>query len=303
MPIPTLTWQPTTKEGGNHKPEGDPITAIARLAENLFGCPDIGTALAQTGRALPRIFPGALTIVAPSPPVLPPSRTSVTSPVEVDGEVVAWLGIAAPSLSADPCLETTLHAIASMVRAALSCMRQRERLTDEARRDALTGLYNRRYLDERLDAEVDRARRHDRPLGLVMVDVDDFKRFNRDFGHAVGDAVLVAVAHALRRSLRASDIICRRGGDELVIILPEATAVAAGQRARSVVRTVSRQLPRIVEGGLPPITISAGAAGFPDDARDPASLMLRADEALRRSKSQGKQRATSSGSWPRPEGA
>ena len=109
---------------------------------------------------------------------------------------------------------------------ALSNLRLRETLRQESIRDPLTGLYNRRYMDESLEREAYRAGRHHIPIGLVMLDIDHFKRFNDTYGHEAGDLVLQEVGKFLRQHIRHEDIACRYGGEEFLLILPEATSEA-----------------------------------------------------------------------------
>jgi diguanylate cyclase (GGDEF)-like protein len=98
----------------------------------------------------------------------------------------------------------------------------REALRLQAVRDSVTGLYNRRYMQEFLDRELHSARRKQRPLAVLMLDLDHFKRFNDTFGHSAGDVALAAVGSALLRCVRADDIACRYGGEEFALILPNA---------------------------------------------------------------------------------
>ena len=140
--------------------------------------------------------------------------------------------------------------------------------------DYLTGLYNRRYFDEALEREIDRARRYDRQLSLVILDVDRFKAINDTFGHVSGDKVLKAVAESMRKTVRAADLVFRFGGDEFAVLLPEVSVAEADQFYERLARNVHGQRPLDR-----PLTISAGIAELLL-GEDAASFVDRADAAL-----------------------
>lgn len=153
--------------------------------------------------------------------------------------------------------------------------------------DGLTGLYNRRFLSERLDEEYSKAVRYEMPLSLLIMDVDFFKRVNDAFGHQVGDNALIAVAKVLRASVRESDLVGRYGGEEFVILLPHTSLEMALSVAEKIRQTVS-ETP--IEGmGDNRLTISIGAAGLPDiKVAGMEELVRKADEALYRAKEGGR---------------
>jgi diguanylate cyclase (GGDEF)-like protein len=165
--------------------------------------------------------------------------------------------------------------------------RRRELLSEQARTDELTGLFNRRHFHERLAAELARAQRDEAPVGLVLLDVDDFKRVNDVHGHPVGDQVLSAFAGVLETSVRAGDVVCRTGGEEFAVILPNADQAEAARVATRLVAAV-RDAPWTDAGA---ITASAGVAIAPQDAGTVAALFKAADECLLAAKAQGKDRA------------
>lgn len=156
-----------------------------------------------------------------------------------------------------------------------------------ANTDGLTGLYNHRHLQERLQQEIDRAQRYDRPLSVVMADLDRFKRFNDAFGHPRGDEVLIQVAQTLRHVSRAADIVARYGGEEFTLILPETAAPEAGvlaERARRCVKAL-----RIgADAGLR-VTLSLGVAAYAPGLSKEA-LIEAADAALYAAKRRGRNR-------------
>ena len=154
--------------------------------------------------------------------------------------------------------------------------------------DGLTGLYNRRWLDEALPRFVTRYGRSGHPLSVLMIDVDHFRTFNNTYGHAVGDKVLTTVARVLRENLRPTDLVARYGGEEFLVILPD-TNVDAGRQCAERVRTaVAAERLEDVDAR---ITISLGGACL-KDRELMATLLARADEALYASKDSGRNKVT-----------
>jgi two-component system, cell cycle response regulator len=157
-----------------------------------------------------------------------------------------------------------------------------------ANTDSLTGLYNRRSFQERLEQEVDRAMRYHRPLSLIMIDVDHFKRYNDTHGHLQGDRILVEVSHALKTLSRASDIVARYGGEEFALILPETDKVNAeifGRRLREYVE--QQPFPGAEHLPTNALTISVGIASYtPPDTKE--ALIEAADIALYYAKREGR---------------
>ena len=157
--------------------------------------------------------------------------------------------------------------------------------------DPLTGLLNRRYFQERLTEEVDRASRHGHPLALIMMDIDHFKLYNDTNGHPAGDKALVLLGRVLRASIRAIDVVSRFGGEEFAIILPETRkreALEIGERIRKEVESLYFPGEETQPGGR--LTVSMGVAGYPEDARDIKALIQKADRALYVAKARGRNR-------------
>ena len=161
-------------------------------------------------------------------------------------------------------------------------------LREQALRDPLTGLFNRRYLDETLPRELNRAQHQGEPLSVAMLDLDHFKRFNDCYGHEAGDVALRAVGTLLQRSLRAGDITCRYGGEELTLILPGAALDDAQQRLEALRQAIMELHMVCQEHELPAITVSIGLTAARPDETDPAAVLGRADAALYRAKQQGR---------------
>lgn len=169
----------------------------------------------------------------------------------------------------------------------------REALRVQAVRDPLTGLYNRRYMQEFLDRELHSARRRRRPLSVMMLDLDHFKRYNDSYGHAAGDKALAAIGETLLRSIRADDIACRYGGEEFSLIFPECSLEQAAWRADEI-RAHVREI-HLENDGIPatPLTVSIGVAAF-DETTDRVDLLLKfADDALYEAKRNGRDRVVS----------
>jgi diguanylate cyclase (GGDEF)-like protein len=164
-------------------------------------------------------------------------------------------------------------------------------LHTQAVTDPLTRLLNRRYLSEFLPREVIRARRKGDSLAVLMIDLDHFKRFNDSFGHDAGDLVLKEVAQLLMAHIRGSDIACRYGGEEFVLVLPDTTLEGARRRAEEIGAAV-RELKLSLRGKpLGPTTVSIGVGLLPDHVASPEALIRVADEAMYGAKKAGRDRA------------
>ncbi len=169
---------------------------------------------------------------------------------------------------------------------ALDNAQVRARLEHQAKTDSLTGLYNHRYFHERLRAELTRANRvHDR-VALLMCDIDDFKRVNDICGHGVGDDVLIVVGELLSSLVRASDAVCRLGGEEFAVIMPSCDAADGIGLARR----LAEQLKLRPVDGVGDVTVSVGIACGPDHATNPRELVASAESAMMTAKARGKDR-------------
>jgi diguanylate cyclase (GGDEF)-like protein len=165
-----------------------------------------------------------------------------------------------------------------------------QQLREQALRDPLTGLHNRRYLFEMAPRLLDLAQRRNESLCVVLLDLDRFKALNDQFGHAAGDALLKAFASLLEQSLRRTDIVCRHGGEEFVVVMPEMTLASADamlNRLLAAYQAMRVSTPRHV---LPASTFSAGIAVFPAHGATLDQLLSRADRALYQAKESGRAR-------------
>jgi diguanylate cyclase (GGDEF)-like protein/PAS domain S-box-containing protein len=213
-------------------------------------------------------------------------------PILAQGETLGILHLQSMSdgshfESAELLLKTTF---AGQVGLSIANIRLREALRTQSVLDPLTGLYNRRYLEETLDREVRRASRAQQSLGILMIDLDHFKTFNDTYGHEAGDAVLRETAAALIKSVRTEDFVCRFGGEEFVVVLPTAKLEIAQARAESL-RLKMKELTVLHQGkSMGMVTISVGVAAFPQHGKSPWELMAAADAALYEAKRGGRDR-------------
>jgi diguanylate cyclase (GGDEF)-like protein len=160
----------------------------------------------------------------------------------------------------------------------------------QAVRDPLTGLFNRRYMEETLEREIFRVIRKNAPLGIIMVDLDLFKNFNDTLGHVAGDVLLQTIGHFLRSHIRREDIACRYGGDEFVLILPEAPLEITQQRAEKLRQEVQQLQIEYRGENVGPVTISLGVASFPTHGDRVEAVLKAADAALYQAKAEGRNR-------------
>ncbi len=219
-------------------------------------------------------------------------------PIVAQGETLGVLyvedkaSLLAPSPQAVQFEQVTLKrrsiAVAERVSLALANLKLRELLHNQSIRDPLTGLYNRRYLEESLNRELHRANRTGRNVSLVMLDLDHFKHFNDTFGHQVGDILLKEVAGVIRSRVRAGDLACRYGGEEFSLILAEVDTEGA-HKCVETIREAIKHLSLHNRGQtLGTVTVSAGIAAYPKHADNSEDLIHAADQALYRAKKAGR---------------
>jgi len=178
------------------------------------------------------------------------------------------------------------------VRSALKIKNLMDMLASQAQLDGRTGLHNRRYFDQRLGQELASGERYRKPVGLLLVDIDEFKQINDRNGHPKGDQVIKRFAELIQAACRESDTPCRYGGDEFAIILPESDKQQAqnlADRLHQIIRS-DAELQAIIDAAITP---SIGAAcAMPGDDTDASGLLLKADQALYQSKEAGRDRVT-----------
>lgn len=176
---------------------------------------------------------------------------------------------------------------------------ENRRLREQSIRDPLTGLYNRRYLEETLAREESRARRSGKPFCVMMMDIDHFKQCNDTFGHAAGDQVLYQVSRCMESMSRPEDILCRFGGEEFVLVLTNIVATTLAERADNLRASIPRLNIVHEQQTIGPITLSIGLAVFPENGSTAEEVLHAADAALYQAKQGGRDRVVI-GAWSAP---
>jgi len=224
-----------------------------------------------------------------APQQLPESYLCV--PIAAHGETLGILFVQAPSEAVAALIQARLEGLRQIIQLigmSIAALQLRLKLEHQSIRDPLTGLFNRHFMQVTLEKEMARSKRNQKGLAVLMLDVDHFKTFNDRFGHAAGDSVLKSVATVLQNGICTEDYVCRYGGEEFVIILPEVSIQAAIERAEDIRKTVSDLEDVSSRSGSTPITISIGIAFCPSDTSDPNQIIQKADQALYRAKNGGR---------------
>lgn len=186
--------------------------------------------------------------------------------------------------------EKDLRAVNKRLKQQLGEIRElQDQLHEQAMRDPVTGIYNRRFLKETLSREISRALRNNYPLSIIMLDIDFFKKINDTYGHKGGDDVIIALSKLLQSETRGSDCVSRYGGDEFVLVMPEMTKESAFHRAelwRNAVKTIAL----LIGENSVNISVSMGIATFPENGMNSDALLIAADEALYQAKATGRDR-------------
>jgi diguanylate cyclase (GGDEF)-like protein len=197
----------------------------------------------------------------------------------------------APRSSGEPERQLA-EVLAKQVALALGNLKLKESLKNQSICDPLTGLFNRRYMEESLEREFSRANRNKSSVAILMMDLDHFKRFNDTFGHQAGDTLLRALGDLLKRSTRGQDIACRYGGEEFVLVLTDSNLAGAVQRAE-ILRQQVKQLSVEYAGQLlGAVSVSVGVAFFPDHGTTMSDVLRASDQALYCAKREGRDRVS-----------
>jgi len=211
-------------------------------------------------------------------------------PLMAHGETLGVLHLVLDSPDHMDALGRLGLAVGERISLALSNLRLREVLRSQSIRDPLTGLFNRRYMEESLERELSRAQRNGQPAALIMLDIDHFKQFNDTFGHQAGDALLRALGELIGERTRGQDVACRYGGEEFAIILSGASGEDAHRRAELLRDEVSHLSVKYAGQLLGKVTLSFGIAAYPADGAHSEALLRAADKALYRAKEEGRDR-------------
>ncbi|NJN61490.1 MAG: GGDEF domain-containing protein [Coleofasciculaceae cyanobacterium RL_1_1] len=214
---------------------------------------------------------------------------SLCIPLSAQGKSLGLLHLWSPdphALSKDK--RRLAHTIAEHLALSVTNLLLRASLELQSTHDSLTGLFNRRYMEDALERLLYKAEVQNTHLGIIMIDIDRFKNFNDRYGHAIGDLVLREVAQLLPQALRQSDIACRYGGEELMAILPEASAAVVYQRAEQLREQIAALNLSKDERPIEQVTASFGVSVFPECGRDRRELLRVADDALYRAKNEGR---------------
>lgn len=222
-------------------------------------------------------------------------------PMIAQGEIIGMLYLQAPSGGLDTTLRGETDYLtepdqrlavtaAKQISLALANLNLRESLHNQAIIDPLTGLFNRRYLEETFEREISRAKRRNAPIGIIMADLDHFKRINDNFGHDAGDLLLVRLADLFKKNIRHEDIPCRYGGEEFLLIMPDSSLETTRQRAEDLREIISHMEINHLGLSLGTITASFGVSNYPNNGEELEDIIRAADAALYRAKQEGRNR-------------
>ena len=215
---------------------------------------------------------------------------TVCIPMTAGGKTIGVVTLSCPADVLPPAVDLFAKPFADQLGLGLATLQLQQSLHSRAVRDSLTGLYNRRHMEESLAHQMARVSRTGASLAVLLVDVDHFKTFNDTFGHAAGDEVLQQIAKLMQTVFREQDIVCRYGGEEFLIILPDATLEVARARAEYLRESV-RDLQIHIDGrALAGVSISGGIAVAPPHGSTPEAIIAAADRALYAAKSAGRDR-------------
>jgi diguanylate cyclase (GGDEF)-like protein/PAS domain S-box-containing protein len=219
------------------------------------------------------------------------SGESLCIPMMAQGEILGLLNLnSSESGQLTPNKQKLAETIATNFALTIANLKLRSRLQEESIRDPLTGLFNRRYMEESLQREIYKCERQQEFLSIIMLDVDYFKKFNDSFGHLAGDALLRELGSFLQANIRASDIACRYGGEEMMLIMPETPLAFAQQRGEQIRQEVKNIQLKCEPQKDCQISLSLGVACFPLHGLTAQEVIKAADTALYRAKTEGRDR-------------
>ncbi|MDH4164484.1 MAG: diguanylate cyclase [Nitrospirota bacterium] len=222
----------------------------------------------------------------------PAPESYLCVPLSAKGEPMGMIHLAQRMKASEmtPAAAEMAKAAAKTIELALANIRLRERLNEQAIHDPLTGLHNRRFLEDTLGHQAAQAVRAGDPVGVMMLDLDHFKRFNDTHGHAAGDLLLKEFGAFVRKHIRHGDYVCRYGGEEFVVVLPHSRTEATRKRAEELRRGLPAMICEHLGKRLGGVTVSIGIAQCPEDGQTAELLLRSADEALYRAKERGRDR-------------
>jgi diguanylate cyclase (GGDEF)-like protein/PAS domain S-box-containing protein len=221
----------------------------------------------------------------------PTESAHLCVPMMAQGEALGLLHLSLPHPGRlSEAKQRLAMTVAEQIALSLANLKLQETLRNQSIRDPLTGLFNRRYMEESLEREMRRAVRGRHPVGIIMLDLDHFKQFNDAFGHDAGDTLLREVGTVLHRSIRGEDIACRFGGEEFTLIVPEASLADAAQRAEQIRESIRGLSISHRRQALGAVTVSLGVAIYPDHGPTGDAVIRAADAALYQAKALGRDR-------------
>lgn len=235
-----------------------------------------------------RVDAGSIEQVRCGHVLTPPPFSYLCVPLLIQGEIIGLLHLENerdfPLAETEPGSQSLVEAAAEHIGLRLAHIRLRDRLHDQAMRDGLTNLFNRRYMEETLEREIRNAKRSGETLAIIMLDIDHFKHFNDTFGHAAGDTLLREIGKMLQTHMRGGDLACRYGGEEFTLILPKTLLPQAGEIAEKL-RYKTRELHITLNGtAVGQVSISLGVAAYPQHGATWEDVLHAADMALLQAK-------------------
>jgi diguanylate cyclase len=252
------------------------IHQVGNGASAILACAHLGPAKPKYAMCVPMMAQGEALGILYLDSGRNSSGNGTNGVASIDGHDEAQMGLA--------------RTLAEHIALALANLNLREVLQSQSIRDPLTGLFNRRYMEASLERELRRANRKKCSLGVMMVDVDYCKRFNDAFGHDAGDALLAELAKVFKDLFRGEDIVCRYGGEEFTIILPNASLKHTHERAEHLREAAKNAIAQYRGQALDHVTLSIGVSAFPEKGVTVEALLRSADAALYRTKEEGRDR-------------